>query len=89
MTVDEFAESTGSAISPFIWVTYRVEHPGKEGFLVGNFMVDRSATDEQIIAKADADVDAFYSGHMPDGTPRPVVCGFMRGPLRLYLDDQP
>lgn len=86
MTIDELAAATGSTVSPFIWITYEVQHDGKTPMHVGNFQVDRHATDEDIIAGAEADVDRLYAKCLPDGTQRPRIANFHRGALRLVLD---
>lgn len=75
-------------ISPFIWVVYHVRHEGREAMQIGNFQVDRLATDEEILADAVSDIEAFYIRHMPEGTPRPKVVNFIRGALRLSVDDE-
>jgi hypothetical protein len=87
MTIDEFAAKTGSIVSNYRWITYTVEHKGKSRMRVGNFMAERNATDADIIAAADKDIDAFYQKHMPDGCERPKVITFHKGALRLIMDD--
>jgi hypothetical protein len=54
--------------------------------MIGNFQAARNATDTEILAFAEADIEKFYQKHMPDGTARPKVINFHKGVLRLFLD---
>lgn len=87
MTVDELAAATGSKVAPMRAIVYMAQHSGKEQFLIGNFMVDRHAKDEEILALAIGHVEEFYQRHLPDGTPRPNIVNFHKGALHLYLED--
>lgn len=86
MTVDELAAKTGSTVSSTRPIVYTAQHKGKDAFFVGNFTADRHATNEEILAKAEAGIEQFYARHMPDGTARPKVIDFQRGALFLSLD---
>ncbi len=86
MTIDELAAKTGSRVSGVRPIVYKAKHDGKDAFFIGNFTAGRYATDEEILAKAEADIEQFYARHMPDGTARPKVIDFQRGALFLSLD---
>jgi hypothetical protein len=76
MSIDYFLENIGT-----FYITYTACHDGKKKFMIGNFEVDRNATDAEILDKADADINKFYQDCLPDGTIRPRVVNFQKGHL--------